>query len=246
MAEVIPIEDERLKRILSYPQFTSKHYEKVLGELKEIGVRGVLSEGRVEIDNFRVLGKGCVGIVLLGFLDSGETALKILRSDADRVSLAREGELLKYVNRAGIGPDIVAVKDNVIAMEYIRGEVISRWLKVQKERDKVRSVVKELLRQCWTLDEIGVDHGELSDAKKHVIVTGQGVPRIIDFESASRDRKCRNLVAISGYLFFKKGIAEYLKTHISWDDYRLKELLREYKALRSKEAYEKILLEVGL
>ncbi|MGC8937158.1 MAG: protein kinase domain-containing protein, partial [Candidatus Methanomethylicaceae archaeon] len=90
MAEVIPIKDERLKRVLSYPQFSSEHYEKVLDEMRELGVRGVLSEGRVEIDNFRVLGKGCVGIVLLGFLDSGEVALKILRSDADRATLARE------------------------------------------------------------------------------------------------------------------------------------------------------------
>ncbi len=141
---------------------------------------------------------------------------------------------------------VIAVKDTVIAMEYIRGEFFSKWLKIQRERDNVRKVVKDLLEQCWTLDSMGIDHGELSDAKKHVLIDQKGTPRIIDFESASRERMCRNIVSIAGYLFFKKTTAEYLRVHLSWDDIKLKELLKNYKKLRSYQVYEKILVELGL
>ncbi|MCQ5362457.1 MAG: hypothetical protein NO515_06515 [Candidatus Methanomethylicia archaeon] len=248
MVEVIPIEDERVKNILSYPHFSEAHYRRVLGDLREIGIKGVLSQGGVNLANFKVLGKGCVGIVLAGLLREDLVALKVLRSDADRRSLGREGEILKDVNRAGIGPRTIAVKDTVIAMEYIRGEFFSEWLKARRvvDRNNVRMVVKGLLGQCWTLDNIGIDHGELSDAKKHVLIDQQGTPRIIDFESASRERKCRNLVSIAGYLFFKKKIADCLRVHLSWDDSKLKELLKDYKRLRSQHAYEKILEELRL
>jgi len=164
------------------------------------------------------------------------------------ISLGLEGEILKEVNKAGIGPRTIAVKDTVIAMEYIRGEFFSEWLKARRviDRNNVRMVVKGLLGQCWTLDNIGIDHGELSDAKKHVLIDQQGTPRIIDFESASRERTCRNLVSIAGYLFFKKKIADCLRVHLSWDDSKLKELLKDYKRLRSQHAYEKILEELRL
>ncbi|MEM3580251.1 MAG: RIO1 family regulatory kinase/ATPase [Candidatus Bathyarchaeia archaeon] len=246
MVEVIPIDDERLKKVLSYPHFSESHYCKVLSDLREIGVRGVISQGGVDLPNFKVLGKGCVGVVLLGLLGENRVALKVLRSDADRKSLRKEGEILKEVNTEQIGPRTVAVRDNVIAMEYISGDFLSKWLKTQNDGYKVRAVVKELLRQCWKLDEMGIDHGELSDAKKHVLVDGQGTPRIIDFESASKDRTCRNIVSIAGYLFFKRGIAEYLRLHLSWNDNNLKELLRQYKRARSPEVYREILEELGL
>ncbi|MCX8182528.1 MAG: hypothetical protein N3D12_05360 [Candidatus Methanomethyliaceae archaeon] len=246
MVELIPIEDERARKIFSYPHFLEGHYEKVLSDLKEIGVKEVLSQGGVDIANFKVLGKGCVGIVLLGLLEGSRIALKVLRSDADRKSLYKEGEILKEVNRAGIGPKTIAVRGTVIAMEHISGDFLSKWLKVQKERDKVRMTVKELLEQCWKLDEMGIDHGELSDAKKHVLVDEQGMPRIIDFESASRERICRNIVSIAGYLFFKKANADYLRAYLSWDDNKLKELLKQYKRFRSPEVYKDILAELGI
>lgn len=246
MVEVIPIEDERMKKILSYPRFLDEHYEKVLRDLREIGVRGVFSYGGVNLANFKALGKGCVGIVLLGLLGGNKIALKVLRSDADRRSLIKEGEILKEVNMEGIGPRAIAVRDTAIAMEYISGDVLSEWLKVQRDKDRVRMVVKELLYQCWKLDKMGIDHGELSDAKKHVLIDEQGFPRIIDFESASRNRICRNVVSIAGYLFFKKRVADYLRMHLSWDDNNLKELLKEYKRFRSREVYKEVLELLGL
>ncbi len=246
MAEVIPIEDDRAKKILSYPFMVEEFYRKVLMDLRQMGVGGIFSEGKVEINRFRVLGKGCVGVVALGLLKGEMVALKILRVDADRGSLRKEGEVLMFVNRVGIGPRLSVVGGTAIAMEYIRGKTLLSWLREQNDSEKVRSIVRELLGQCRTLDEIGVDHGELSDAKKHVIVDQREKPRIIDFETASRERKCRNLVSMAGYLFFKKTVSDCLMAHLSWDNNRLKKLLRDYKSLQSLEVYERVVKELGL
>lgn len=246
MAEIIPIGDERAKKALSYPKFVEGFYRKVLTDLRDLRVEGILSEGRIRIDNLRVLGKGCAAIVLLGVLKGSEVALKVLRADADRSSLRREGEILRIVNASGIGPRVLAVKDMVIAMEYIKGEVFLKWLKVQTDTGKVRRVVKDLLTQCFTLDKMGIDHGELSEAKKHILIDEKDMPRIVDFETASTMRKSRNVVSIAGYIFFKKCVSEALRRHISWDDRKVKSLLGEYKMTPSLENFEKILEEVGL
>ncbi|MDD1776393.1 MAG: hypothetical protein LUP94_03460, partial [Candidatus Methanomethylicus sp.] len=115
----------------------------------------------------------------------------------------------------------------------------------QPEKGQVRGAVLELLEQCFRLDAGGVDHGELSDSKKHIIVNRLGKPHIIDFETASRKRKCRNLVSMVGYLFFKDSIGELLKPHFVWDKEALKEIIRHYKAQPSAENYRKVCAHLG-
>ncbi|MCS7098091.1 MAG: protein kinase [Candidatus Methanomethyliaceae archaeon] len=241
MAELIPIEDEKAKLVLSYPRFDGKLYLRNIRALKEIGIDVLLSEGRVDIGKFKVVGKGCVGIVLLGILNGEKVAIKVLRSDANRTSLEGEGAILKLVNEAGIGPKLISVKDTVIVMEYIEGEFLPNWLRNEKNSEKIIKIIREILEQCYKLDVMGIDHGELSNPKEHIIVKNERVV-IIDFETASLHRKCRNLSSIISYLFFNKENAEILKKIIKWDGEILLKLIKEYKS--SFTAYLKILNEI--
>ena len=56
-------------------------------------------------------------------------------------------------------------------MEYIDGEKIIDWVKKPETKaNEIRSVINNVLRECYLLDHAGVDHGELSMIDKHVIV----------------------------------------------------------------------------
>ena len=68
-------------------------------------------------------------------------------------------------------------------------------------------MIGDLLDRAHRLDMVDLDHGELSSAHRHVMVAG-GVPRIIDFESASTGRRCSNVTSVSHFLFFNRRMRE--------------------------------------
>jgi putative serine/threonine protein kinase len=198
------------------------------------------------MDGLRVVGKGCVGVVFAGILKGERVALKVLRADANRASLKEEGKLLSVANGCGVGPKLIASTDSVIAMEYIDGKYLSRWLKNPHVAEEVRYIVWELLSQCYRLDERRLDHGELSDAKKHILIDRRGRPYMLDFETASMNRKCRNFVSMLSYLFFKGSIATLIGRYLCWDGSSLRGMIKEYKDTPSKNVYQEIMRGLGL
>jgi len=245
MDELMPINDERLRAVLSYPVFSEGHYSNVLADMGNLAVSAICSRGRVEIQGFRAIGKGCVGIVLVGMVGDKAIALKVLRSDANRASLMHEGEYLGAANGCEVGPRLICCTRTVLAMEYIKGKYLTSWLGTPRAADDVRHLVSELLRQCRCLDRIGLDHGELADAKKHILVDQRGEPCLVDFETASRKRRCKNLVAMVNYLFFT-GVSSSVGQYLSWEKTSLVDAIREYKVLPSNAAYEGVLSRLGL
>ena len=111
-------------------------------------------------------------------------------------------------------------------MQYVEGVLISNWLRRRFGQKRVKKVLVDLLEQCWRLDNAGLDHGELSHAPKHVIIDERDKPWIVDFETASLQRRTANVTSICQYLFIsdlsaivsgkigdlvKKGIVEALR-----------------------------------
>ena len=92
--------------------------------------------------------------------------------------------------------------------QLIEDDTLANWLEVRKEKEVFRRVLGDVLEQCWRLDEAGLDHGELSKAPRHLLVDGTGLPFIVDFETASINRKVANVTSVCQYLF-----AGNLQTH---------------------------------
>ena len=58
-------------------------------------------------------------------------------------------------------------------MEYLDGEKIGKWIKISKIKGSVKKTkikYEKTLEDCYNLDKIGFDHGELSSISKHVII----------------------------------------------------------------------------
>jgi putative serine/threonine protein kinase len=128
-------------------------------------------------------------------------------------------------------------------MQLIDGVLLPDWLGAHKEKQHVRGVLNEVLEQCWRLDNMGLDHGELSKAPKHLIVDGQRKPWIVDFETASVDRKPANVTSVCQFLFTSGGavaraVAETLgernREEVIW-------ALRRYKNDRTRENFNRVL-----
>jgi len=212
LIETIPIDGligSRVGFLLSYPVYDGEVAEERLVELRGLGVEAVELQGHHAINGVPVLGKGHVGVVLAARAGGRLVALKVRRVDADRETLEREAEYLRVANGVSVGPRLFGVSRNFLLMELIEGEYLVDWVGGLGPADagSLRRVIGELLDRAHRLDMAGLDHGELSSAYRHVMVAG-GVPRIIDFESASTGRRCSNVTSVVHYLFFNRRMRE--------------------------------------
>lgn len=231
--------------IICYPKLTQSELRKRLGELQRLGVDALEFTGKKQVVNTHVLGKGCVGIVTLAYKNNKRVALKIRRTDADRADMLHEAELLKEANIVDVGPKLLDVSENLLLMQLADGELLPKWLQKRVSRTRMKKVFRSVLEQCWRLDDLGLDHGELSHAPKHVIVTEKDRVFIVDFESASRNRKPANVTSIFHYLFFSET-ASKIPGNSSNKNLAIKKALRQYKNCVNRENFLAVMESCGL
>jgi putative serine/threonine protein kinase len=236
------LDSEPYVSVLCYPRPTKVEIRKRLGELRKLEVNALEFAGEKEAFNVPVLGKGCVGIVTLAYRKDERVALKIRRVDADRTRMQREAKLLKRANVAQVGPRLLSVSKNFLLMQFVDGVLLPEWLERRRGKKQMQAVLREILEQCWRLDEIGLDHGELSHAPKHIIVDKGGKPVIVDFETASLNRRPSNVTSVCQFLFIgsetAKRIAEWLGETAKK---AIVEALRLYKNDRTCENFCRVL-----
>ncbi len=240
--------EEPYSTILGYPKATKFELKKRISELKKLEIKGISFSGEAMLNSLHVLGKGYVGVVVLSKQGTREVALKIRRIDSSRSDMENEARLLRFANEVKVGPKLVDSSKNFIIMEYLEGRKIIDWIRDLKGRGsaaKLKSVIKKILEDCYNLDKIRLDHGELSHIHKHVII-GKSVS-IIDFESASVNRRASNVTSATQSIFIGSGIAKIVKKIIK-EPQRKKLItsLRKYKNDRSRKNFEGILGVLGL
>jgi putative serine/threonine protein kinase len=235
--------EEPYASVLCYPKPSEAEVQKRLVELREHCVEAVEFAGKANAFNVPVLGKGFVGIVVAAHLGGQRVALKIRRVDADRLGLQHEAQMLAKANAVQVGPRLIGVSKNFLLMQLIDGAVLPEWLDANKEQAHVRSVLKAVLEQCWRLDSAGLDHGELSKAPKHIIVDKQQKPWIVDFETASVNRKTSNVTSVCQFLFTSGGAVARAVAEVLGAVNREEIIcaLRLYKKGRTRENFDRVL-----
>jgi len=184
-----------------YPRATAAEIQVRLEELRELGVEAIEFGGATSAHVMQVYGKGYVGIVVVAQVGGKRLALKMQRVDSERESLEREAKLLCKANTVGVGPKFLAVTKHFLLMELIDGGSFETWMQNHQDPAEVHNIVTDILEQCWRLDEISLDHGEISKAPKHLLVKKDGKPCIVDFETASTTRNASNVTSVCQYLF---------------------------------------------
>jgi len=237
-------------RLVAYPSGDQNEVDSRIQQLEQLKITGLDFQGGLKTDRLSILGKGVVGIVVIGLRANRRIAVKIRRVDARRPSLIHEAELLKTANSLMVGPECLGGTTDVLAMELVEGLSLPLWLESLKgrgRRARVRTVVRPLLEQCLRMDAHGLDHGELSRAHKNVIVSNDDIPRILDFESASLMRRPSNFTSLTQYLFLGGSIAKKMSRILGpVDRDELLKCLRTYKAGGWKDAFEATTKVLGL
>ncbi len=237
-------------QVLTYPRISLPSAKARIKQLQALGVQGLVFEGKAKIGRLGILGLGTVGLVVKARTGHETCALKIRRTDANRRSMREEARVTALANRVGVGAPMYGHTRDLILMKLLQYEELQEWvagLRGRGTRAMVRRTVHSLLNQCRTLDLMGIDHGQLSNLRKHAVVA-EGVPWIIDFESAGTSRRPRNVTTAAQYLFVGGSISPQLRRVLGIGDVEpLIKLLSEYKREGTDYAYSKLLdyLELG-
>ena len=235
--------------ILGYPKATDHQIKLRINELEKLKIKSISLTGPTTLGNLAILGKGYVGVVVIAKRGNKEVALKIRRTDSQRKNMKNESEFLKLVNFVKVGPKIIDVSKNFLVMEYLEGEKFSEWINSLKgtgSAKKLKTTIKSILEDCYRLDQIGFDHGELSNISKHVIV-GKTKASIIDFESSSTKRKPSNVTSITQAFFIGSGISKKTQKIIKIPSKeKIIQALQLYKQDKSQKNFEQLLKNLKL
>ncbi|HET8793823.1 MAG TPA: hypothetical protein VFM31_08515 [Nitrososphaeraceae archaeon] len=239
--------------LISYPKFDSEEYYKRIDDLDKMGIKNVILEGYNKLYELKILGKGHAGIVLKVNTYSGKIiALKIRRLDSRRKNCLTEVSCQKLANLVGIGPKFIDSTEDLILMEFINAPRISDWLLDQYNNSpnliihNFRQIVNDLLEQCYRLDNINLDHGELTRIDRHVMISDKNNVSIIDFESSSVNRKPSNVTSMAQALFLSGSVSKKISQYIKIRNHdQFIESLRKYKNQKSRKHFESVLSEIN-
>lgn len=231
--------------VLTYPRISLRAAESRVKQLRSMGIDGLIFEGKTKIGRLGLLGIGTVGVVVRAKVgDNDAFAVKIRRMDANRPNMDEEFRMTTLVNRVGVGVPVMAHTKDMILMRLVVYQEAHEWfgsLKGEGTRRLARSMLHSIFNQCRKLDIMGVDHGQLSNLRKHIVIA-EGRPWIIDFESAATSRRPKNVTAAAQYMLVGGRPAPMIRRLLGIKGTgRILDLLSEYKGDLSDYAYSRIL-----
>jgi len=231
-------------KVIGFPASTKKQVQLRISQMKKLEIDSISFQGDLKLGTINVLGKGYVGIVVLAKRKQKIVAVKIRRTDSQRKEMRNEAKLLQIANSIDVGPALITSSKNFLIMEYLDGKKIGIWIKELKGKGstkRLKTTIKKILEDCYNLDRIGLDHGELSNIGKHAII-GKSKTTIIDFESSSTKRRVSNVTSATQGMFIGSGISKIIKNIYKIPPReKIIDALREYKKDSSRENFNMLL-----
>ncbi len=201
-----------------------------------------------DVTEMNVVAQGKRGIVFKGTYKGQEVAVKTPRPNSHATNtIGLEATYLKKVNKLGIGPKLLFADDDYVVMKFIKGERINDFLlAITTSPALILEVLNKVLSQLFKLDEKGINKYELTNPYKHILITAEHEPVLIDFERARHAAKPKNINQFAQYLQSRnirqllEGILDYKKLLLDVKEYqKTKELFFLKPAFTLPEEKEK-------
>ena len=238
---------ESLKFLLTYPLFDQNTFERRTKELLSLDINGIFASGNLQLNKIFILGKGSVGLVTLARSKRKYFALKIRRTDANRPNMYDEVVYQSLANSSGVGPFLMNFSENFILMEFVRCSNIIDWYSSRRtSKKRMLKCTALILQQCYLLDCLKLDHGQLNRLDCHIIISKNDKPTILDFETSSTRRRVSNITSASQSIFLNGPIYSRLQNLIPYDKKQIMKKIKDYKNEMNQKRFDDILNMLGL
>lgn len=160
--------------------------------------------------------------------EHGETLLVKRHNPRSAVdTIANEATFNRLLNEHGIGPRFVAYENGELIREFVDGLELRNWLPTAK-RAEIIDVLADVLRQCRTMDLLGIEKEEMTRPWKHIIVR-KDVPVLIDFERCREVAAPKNVTQFVQFLTSTALTARLNEKGLHYDKANLMQLAKKYK-----------------
>lgn len=184
------------------------------------------------------LAKGKRSVVYSGLLGKKKVVMKVEKKTEAKNVIKNEAKWLRILNRYGIGPKLYKEGKDYIILEQVKGDRIIDWLKKNKKKEVIK-VLKEILKECRTLDTLKVNKKELQHPIKHIIIGKK--PKMIDFERCKRTEKPKNVTQFGQFLMSANVSCILKGKGIVLNKKKFIRLLKKYKKEQTEKNFKKIL-----
>ena len=155
-------------------------------------------------------------------------------------TLTNEAKFLAMLNAQGIGPKFIKYEKGKLYRDFVEGTRISDFLEQGADKEKIISVIKQVLEQCRKLDLLGFEKKELTNPYKDIIVRNDNRALMIDFERCREAKKPKNVTQFLQYIARNKELLE--KKGIVIDKQELIRLGKNYKGRNDKKSFDEIII----
>lgn len=237
--------DGFVRKVLCFPLNDCVGFTERLTGLKNDGFIYLLETG-MRFEGIRIVGKGYAGLVVIArHKRYGIGALKLRRLDSRRDSLLREGFMMRSAQPAGLTPAIYIEKNEYVFREYLSPSecvAFDKFIEDMLNAGKIstlKRMLKDLIYRLHTLDQLGIDHGELNRPGDHILVCRDRFV-LIDWESARRNLKPNNVTSVFSHLVFRSPFRKTIQDIFKWRKDLIVENLKQYKKTYNAGVIERL------
>jgi release factor glutamine methyltransferase len=154
--------------------------------------------------------------------------------------IKNEINILRELNRYGIGPEIYFSDRNWLVMDFIEGELIGDFLK-RASKSEIVSVLKSILNTCSELDQLGINKQEMNHPRKHIIIDKKLHPVFIDFERARKTSRPKNVGQFVQYIISSNTSKILNEKRINMDKAKMIARVKDYLKEMNQASLDKII-----
>ena len=180
-----------------------------------------------QLKNKKLFAKGHRGLIYVGRYKNTKVAIKKKNPKSKAIGrIQNETRFLKILNKKNIGPQVLFSGKDYFVYKFIEGKFIRDYISENK-KTRIRKMLKDVLKQCHTLDKLKINKEEMHHPYKHVIIDKKHKVHLIDFERAHYSEKMHNVTQFLQYIMSLKTVLE--KKGIKVNKRRIRAFAREYK-----------------
>jgi release factor glutamine methyltransferase len=183
----------------------------------------------------KYLTRGKRSWIFKGNFGKKDCVAKVKRPDSAVNSPAKEGKVLRVVNKLGLGPKLLYASKDFVVYEYVPGRYFEDVLAAATTKAK-KALFRQLFEQAFVLDCAGLAKEEMLRPLKNAIVTPAGKVVMIDFERTHMVKKRHNVTQLCTFAA-QSGIASF-KDIRHW--------AMHYKMSPSRSSFKALLEGMGL
>ncbi len=191
----------------------------------------------MKLTNRTYFAKGKRGVIYTALLGRKKVAIKVKNPSSHALNrIANEAQFLPLLNQYGIGPEFVAFENGQLIYEFVTGPFMHEFFETASKQ-QVLNILKAVLRQMYTLDQLKLNKEEMHHPFKHVIISTKG-PVLIDFERMYETPKPHNVTQFVQCILNMRN--ELQRKNVRFNAGALKRAASAYKKTYGKAEYNKL------